>query len=420
MKEQSKDIAQIKWKRIFFPFWLSQLLSVFGSMLVQFTLIWWLTEKSGSAAVLATASLFGLLPELIIQPFAGAIIDRINRKTVIIIADAAIATASLVLALLFLLERVDIWMIYGIMVLRSIGGAFHFPAEQATIAMMVPENQLARIAGFNQATHGILNIISAPIGALILNFIDIEGALFLDTISAMIAITFVFFTAIPRQEKLSVNGTSWMGTILIDLRDGLRYLMDWKGLFILNIIVFIFKIASVPSFSLIPLFVYQELLGDVSHYSMIQATFGVGLIAGGFILSAWGGFKKHIFTLILGGIGTGVGFFLMGLIPLGAVLFMVPVAFVMGFMVSLLDGPLMAIIQARVESSYHGRVITLFNTIGGLSGPLGLALAGMMAEKIGLRFWFLASGGLIMLIFIYGLTNKQLMSIDEGPIKTLQ
>jgi len=420
MKEQSKDIAQIKWKRIFFPFWLSQLLSVFGSMLVQFTLIWWLTEKSGSAAVLMTASLFGLLPELIIQPFAGAIIDRINRKTVIIVADTAIAAASLVLALLFILERVDIWMIYGIMVLRGIGGAFHFPAEQASIAMMVPEKQLARIAGFNQAAHGILNIIAAPIGALVLTFIDIEGALLVDTLSAVVAITIVLFTSIPRQEKLPEKGTGWIRTTLTDLRDGFRYLLGWKGLFILNIIVFIFKMASVPSFSLIPLFIYQELLGNVSHFSMIEVAFGVGLIVGGFFLSVWGGFKKRIFTLILGGIGTGVGFFLMGLLPLGAVLFMVPVAIIMGFMVSLLDGPLMAIIQSRVESTYHGRVITLFNTIGGISGPLGLALAGMMSEKIGLRFRFIASGVLIMLTFFYGLTNKHLIRIDEGPMKAFQ
>lgn len=396
------------------------MLSVFGSMLVQFTLIWWLTEKTGSAAVLATASLVGLLPELLIQPFAGAVVDRINRKTVIMVADAIIALASLLLAILFVLDHVEIWMIYVIMVLRSVGGAFHFPAEQASIALMVPEHQLARIAGFNQAAHGILNIISAPIGALVLEFINIEGALFIDTFTALIAIVIVLFTSIPRQEKLSEIRSGWIKTIFTDLGDGLQYLLGWKGLLFLNMIVFVFKIASVPSFSLIPLFVYKELLGDVSHYSMIEAAFGVGLIVGGFTLSLWGGFKKNVFTLILGGIGTGIGFFLIGLLSIGAVLYMIPVALIMGFMVSLLDAPLMAIIQARVESTYHGRVITLFNTIGGLSGPIGLALAGLLSEKIGLRSWFLASGGLIMLIFIIGLTNKHITNIDEGPEKAFK
>jgi DHA3 family macrolide efflux protein-like MFS transporter len=117
-------ITKSNWKNVFYPFWASQMLSVFGSMLVQFTLIWWLTEKTGSAAVLATASLVGLLPELLIQPFAGAIVDRINRKTVIMVADAIIAFASLLLAILFLLGRVEIWMIYVLMVLRSVGGGF--------------------------------------------------------------------------------------------------------------------------------------------------------------------------------------------------------------------------------------------------------------------------------------------------------
>ena len=127
------------WKSAFFPFWLSQMLSILGSMLVQFTLIWWLTERTGSAAVLATATLFGMLPELLIQPFAGAIVDRINRKTVIIVADSVIAAATVGLAAMFMFDRVDIPLIYAIMALRGVGSAFHFPAEQASVAMMVPK-----------------------------------------------------------------------------------------------------------------------------------------------------------------------------------------------------------------------------------------------------------------------------------------
>jgi len=408
-------IEKSSWKSTFFTFWFSQLLSILGSMLVQFTLVWWLTEQTGSAAVLATATLFGMLPELLIQPFAGAIVDRINRKTVIIVADSIIAAATLGLAVLFMLDSVQIWLIYAIMALRGIGGAFHFPAQQASVAMMVPEKHLARIAGLNQATHGILNIISAPMGALVLEYLNIEGALFIDVITAVIAIGIVSFIAIPRQEALVKNGKSWFATTLLDMRDGLKYLLNWKALTVLTAIIFIFKIALVPAFSLIPLFVYQELNGNAAQYSMTEVAAGIGLILGGLILSVWGGFKKHIYTIILGGFGVGIGIIAIGFLPGGAIFWMVPVMFVIGLMIPLVDGPLMAVLQAKIDHAYQGRVTTLFGTIGGLSGQIGLAMAGGITDALGLRVWFFAGGGLIILMLLFGMTNKHLMRFDEGP-----
>ena len=153
------------------------MLSIFGSALVQFTLVWWLTQETGSATVLATFTLVGLLPQIIVQPFAGAIVDRISRKKVIIMADALIALATLALGILFFLGKAHVWHIYAIMFIRAVGEAFHFPAEMATVPLMVPGDQLSRIAGLNQAANGIINIVSAPLGALVLNLIGVQGSL---------------------------------------------------------------------------------------------------------------------------------------------------------------------------------------------------------------------------------------------------
>src|SRR5215211_5008471 len=134
-----------KWASHFFTIWIGQAFSLVGSALVQFALIWWLTQKSGSATVLAIATLVGMLPQILLGPFAGALVDRWNRRIIMMIADATIAAFSLVLAYLFAAGTVQIWHVYAIIAVRALGGAFHFPAMSASTPLMVPQDQLTRV-----------------------------------------------------------------------------------------------------------------------------------------------------------------------------------------------------------------------------------------------------------------------------------
>src|SRR5215216_6313487 len=161
--ENSSQPATHKWTGRFFTIWFGQALSLFGSALVQFALIWWLTQKSGSATVLAVATLVGMLPQIVIGPFAGALVDRWNRRLIMIFADATIALFSLLLAYLFATGVVQIWHIYAVMAVRSLGGAFHFPAMAASTPLMVPKEQLTRINGLNQALQGVNGLVAPPV-----------------------------------------------------------------------------------------------------------------------------------------------------------------------------------------------------------------------------------------------------------------
>ncbi len=411
------DAPEIKpdWKKTFFPFWISQLVSLLGSALVMFTLVWWLTEETGSATVLATATMVGMIPEIAIQPFAGAIVDRLNRKRVIMVADGVIATATLLLGILFFLDIADVWAIYGLMLVRAIGGAFHYPAGQASVALMVPKEQLARIGGLNQAAQGIINIIAAPLGALILAYLDVEGAMLIDVATAALAIAIVSVTHIPRQEKLASSGKNGFLTVMQDMRDGLHYLVQWKAMVMLVGIALVFKMALSPAFSLIPLLVYQHLQGNAAQYSLVEVVGGVGIILGGLMLGVWGGFKKQILTIFLGLFGVGVGIFLMGFLPAGGFTWMLPLMFLVGFTVPLVDGPFGAIMQARVDNAYQGRVMTLLGSIINLSGPIGLAMAGPVSDRFGLQVWFVTAGALIFACLLFGLFNKTVMRVEEGP-----
>ena len=151
------------WKIPFFAIWAGQAFSLIGSGLVQFALVWWLTSTTGSATVLATGTLVAILPGVVLGPFAGALVDRWNRRIVMMAADGFIALATLGLAVLYALGAMQIWHVYVIMFLRSLGGASHWPAMQASTSLMVPEEHLARVAGLNQTMQGALNIVAPPI-----------------------------------------------------------------------------------------------------------------------------------------------------------------------------------------------------------------------------------------------------------------
>ena len=139
------------WAPRFFTLWIGQALSLLGSQLVQFAIIWYLTLETNSATALAIASLMGLLPQVILSPFIGTWVDRGNRRAILISADATVAFATLVLVLLFALGRVEIWHIYALLFVRAIAGGFHQSAFGASVVLLVPKEHIARVQGFNQA-----------------------------------------------------------------------------------------------------------------------------------------------------------------------------------------------------------------------------------------------------------------------------
>ena len=176
-----------RWAPRFFTIWTGQAFSLLGSQLVSFAVIWWLTQKTGSATVLATASLVGLLPQVILGPLTGALVDRWSRRLTMMIADGLIALATVILAVLFALGHVQIWQVYALLFVRSVCGGFHWPAMQASTSLMVPKEHLARIQGLNQMLQGGMNIASAPLGALLLAWLPMEGVLAIDVFTAMLA-----------------------------------------------------------------------------------------------------------------------------------------------------------------------------------------------------------------------------------------
>jgi DHA3 family macrolide efflux protein-like MFS transporter len=400
------------WTLPFFGVWAGQAVSLVGSRVVQFGLVWWLTESTGSATVLATASLMALVPGIVLGPIVGVLVDRWSRRWVMIAADGLIALAALWLALMFWAGRVQVWHIYLLMLLRSIGEGFHWPAMQASTSLMVPEEHLTRVAGLNQALNGALNVVGPPLGALLLRWLPFEQLMLVDVVTALLAIVPLLFMAVPQPKREGLAGG--LRAVWADLLEGLHYIRGWPGLVALIVAALVFKIALTPAFSLIPLMVSQHFGGGPAELSLLESVMGVGILLGGVLLGVWGGFRRRIYTMLLSAGVLCVAFVVFGLLPANLFSAAVVTAGLMGLLIPLADGPLMAILQANVAPEIQARVFTLLGSLISLSSPLGLALAGPVADWLGLQTWYLAAGALLGLTAVVGFLTPAIVNIEQN------
>jgi len=403
-----------KWAGRFFTVWSGQALSLFGSALVQFALIWWLTQKSGSATVLAIAVLVGMLPQIVIGPFAGALVDRWNRRLIMIMADATIAAFSLLLAYLFAAGIVQIWHVYAIMMVRSIGGAFHFPAMAASTPLMVPKEQLTRINGLNQALQGINGLVAPPVGALLLSILPTQGILLIDVGTALMAILPLLFIPIPQpQRHEELQGQAAKTSLLQDIGAAISYIRSIPGFTAIIFMALFLNLLLVPTEALTPLLITKHFGKGALELGLMQSVMGVGIIAGGVLLSIWGGFKKKIVTTMTGIVGLGLGVMLVGLAP--ANLFALALAgnVVLGLMIPIANGPVGALMQSIVRPDMQGRVMSLLNSGATAIAPLGLLIAGPFSDWLGIRVWFWAGGILCVLIGSSAFFRPIIMNVEN-------
>lgn len=403
--------------RPFLVLWTGQAVSLLGSQLVQFALIWWLTQETGSATVLAMASLVGLLPQVVLGPFVGVLVDRWNRRLTMLLADSLVAAATLVLAYLFSTGAVEIWHIYLLLFVRALGGAFHWPAMMASTSLMVPDEQLTRIQGLNQMLNGGMNIAAAPLGALLLALLPLQGILAIDVATALFAIVPLLFIHVPQPQKQDENGLEKAPaarSYWTDLRAGLRYVLDRPALIILMSMAMLVNLVLTPAFSFMPLLVTNHFAGTAWHLGAIDAAAGIGMLAGGLVLSFWGGFKRRVLTTLMGLFFLGLSLVLLGLVPANLFFLAIAVAVLAGFMIPLIDGPLIAILQAIVAPEVQGRVFTLLGSLSKAMTPLGLIIAGPVADLIGVRSWFIMGGLVTSGLAVASLLIPQLLHIEDG------
>ena len=397
--------------RSFLMMWGGQALSLFGNNLVQFVLVWYLTLRTQSATVLAISTMMGLLPQVFLGPFAGALIDRWNRRLVMIAANASTALATLVLVALFAANVVQVWEIYLLLLWRAFGQAFLMPATLAATSTMVPEERLSQVSGLNQFLEGAMMIVPPLAGALLLSLAPMQAILAVDILAGLIAIGLLLAIRIPQPVRMTL--LTRKVSVLEDMWSGFRYIWGWPGLFILILLCSALNFFFSPAFALLPLNVTGFFKGNAPELALVDSALAGGLVVGGLIMGAWGGFKKRIVSTIVFMAAGGLFLGAFGFVPANAFYLGVGVLGVFGAMLAMDNGPLMAIPQAAVEPKMQGRVLAVMNALAMAMSPIGLAVAGPLADRIGARTWFVIAGAATVALALVMLAVPAVMHIED-------
>jgi DHA3 family macrolide efflux protein-like MFS transporter len=401
--------------KTFWMIWSGQAVSLAGSQAAQFAIVWWLTEQTGSPAVLSVATLFALLPAIVAGPLIGALVDRWPRRLTMLAADGAVALGSLALMGLFLAGRADTAAVLFFLLWRAVGGAFHAPAMMSATSLMVPPQHLGRIQGVNQMLQGGLGIVTAPLGALLLGLAGMTGVLAMDVITALCAILPLAFVKVPepgRKETRAAGAAAFFG----EVRAGLRYLRGLPGHMALIGYAAVINLFLVPAFALLPLLVLQELKGGVGMQAWITSAFGAGVIGGGLALGVWGGSRRRVRTALASILGLGAATFALGAAPASFLPVAVCAMFAVGAFSSMANGCIAAIMQATIAPEFQGRVFTLMMSLAAGMTPVGLLLATPLADVVGVRSWYLAGGLVCAAMGGAAFLVRPIMGIESGAV----
>jgi DHA3 family macrolide efflux protein-like MFS transporter len=390
MKNNKKN----QWKMKIIRFMIAQTVSLLGSSLVQYAIVWYITLSTSSGAMLTISTVCGFAPQILISLFAGVWIDRYSRKKIIMLSDGAIAVSTLILAILFLYGYKNIWILFGILIVRSAGTGIQTPAVNALIPQLVPTEHLMKINGINSTMMSLIMFLSPALSGALLSAFPLESTLLIDVITAIIGISITSTILVPAYRKAESSGKSGLS----DIKMGFVYLK--KNLFVRRLLLFqllvLFLIS--PAAFLTPLMVSRTFGAEVWRLTASEMTYSAGTILGGILITIWGGFKNRMKTAILAGTGYGILMIALGLSPV----FMVYLVFnlLIGITSPCYSSPITVLIQENAEPSMHGRVFALLQIASSCALPLGMVFFGPLADKVHIQSLLIAAGSLVVIYTI--------------------
>lgn len=395
--------SYIGWQKKTALFLSSQGLSLFGSMLVQYAIIWHITLTTQSGWILTIATVAGFLPQIVISLFAGVWADRYPRKRLIIFADALTATSTLILAVLFLMGYGSIWLLIAVSAIRAVGAGIQAPAVGAFLPQIVPADRLMKVNSINGTLQPFVMIASPLAAGALLSLARLETIFFIDVVTAALAIGLLLVLHAPPHYKATVEQTTGY---LDDLKLGLRYIGRHaiiKRLFVF--FAFIFFLIT-PVVFLTPLLVTRSFGEEVWRLTANEIAFFVGSIIGGVIMTAWGGFGNRFRTIGLSCIIWGLLFAGLGLAR-DFTLYLV-IMFLSGLPMPMFNVPVTTLLQERVEPDMQGRVFGVMGLITNTMMPLGMVVFGPIADIVSVELLLVISSILLVIpgLAIYN-SNEQ-------------
>ena len=389
--------AQNHWKRKTLLFLISQCITLFGSMIVQMSIIWYVTLKTSSGGWVAAFTICSYLPQFLISFFAGVWADRYSRKKLIILADGVIMVATLVMFLVMPMISSDSILLSALLavsIIRSVGAGIQTPAVNAVIPQLVPEEYLMKYNGLNATVQSIVQFAAPAVAGAVLSIGTFRATLFIDILTALVGIGLLSCVLLPKQEASNENVS-----VLSEIKAGIRYSFSDKLIGKILIVYGLYILLCVPAGFMAALLV-SRVYGDVYWYlTAVELVGFAGMALGGVLMGVWGGFKSRIKTFAL-------GLFVLSLMTIGMgvspyfILYLV-LMFVYSIALTMIQTAPPPMIQEKADSSMQGRVFGLMGAMYSGFLPVGMAIFGPLADVMPLQWIIVGSGIALAGVTIY-------------------
>ena len=389
--------AQNHWKRKTILFLISQCITLFGSMIVQMSIIWYVTLKTSSGGWVAAFTICSYLPQFLISFFAGVWADRYSRKKLIILADGVITVATLVMFLvmpMISLDSILLSALLAVSIIRSVGAGIQTPAVNAVIPQLVPEEYLMKYNGLNATVQSVVQFAAPAVAGAVLSIGTFRATLFIDILTALVGIGLLSCVLLPKQEASNENVS-----VFSEIKAGIRYSFSDKLIGKILIVYGLYILLCVPAGFMAALLV-SRVYGDVYWYlTAVELVGFAGMALGGVLMGVWGGFKSRIKTFAL-------GLFVLSLMTIGMgvspyfILYLV-LMFVYSIALTMIQTATTTIIQEKADSSMQGRVFGLMGAMYSGFLPVGMAIFGPLADVMPLQWIIVGSGIALVLVTVY-------------------
>jgi len=407
------------WKRNITLFLTGQGITLFGSMLVYYAIMWHITLKTQSGLMMTLITVAGALPMFFVSPFGGVWADRYNKKHIINIADAVIAAVTLIMAIVFALDFDFNGLLIICLAMRALGQGVQMPAVNALVPELVPQEHLTRINGISGGVQSFVMFASPMAGGALLAIAPIHILMFIDVITALIGISvLLFFVKVPARPQKN-EGRTGAKQYFHEIGEGVQYIGKKSFLKKFLMLSALFNIMAAPVAALTPLQVARDfgdgmwnILGGLSfgpeqRLAAVEVVFFVGMMMGGLVVGMWGGFKNKSHTMALSTFLLGIGSIGLGLITSFWVYLLC--MGLTGVVMNLFNAPMMSTLQTNVDGGYMGRVFSVLSMMSSLMMPLGMVLWGPLGDVVAIDWLLVGTGAVIFLMGFVFVFDKTLL-----------
>jgi len=392
LQEKNQGSGSIFRNLNFFSIWIGQTVSVVGDFLYMIALMWWVLEKTGSTAAMATVAICSSLPAIILGPFAGTYVDRVDKRKLLILMDLGRGVLITIPGVLYFLNLLQVWHIFVIAAFLSSMSTFFNPALATFIPVIVDKEQLVRANSISQMSNNLSGIIGPALGGALVALFGAGTVMFLDALSFFVSAIAIFLVRVKVEQ---VFPSEKRKKFLQELADGLNFIQKESGILELVVLASILNFFVAPVGVLIPLMVKKILRMGAEGFGVLGSSISVGMVLGSLFLGMIGGVRRK---------GT---FIMIGIVVAGSFLALFGISesfwtsiFLLGgcgFGLSFANILVPVVFQTRIPHEKQGRVFGTLGTISGGLRPVSLALVGVMGGLLHLQMIVFLSGVLVAL-----------------------